>query len=88
MVDLDTCQGRKKRKSEPLEIGELEVQSKNTLAREVDLDLGFISHKEDYVISSGIVEEAEGLPRRTQELGAKFPAIDCLLMPSLNWKGE
>lgn len=52
--------------SEPLEIGELEIQSENTLAREVDLDLGFISHKEDYVVSSGIVEAAEGYLGETQ----------------------
>ncbi|KAG5538816.1 hypothetical protein RHGRI_019386 [Rhododendron griersonianum] len=70
MVDLNICQGRKEGLCESLEIGEMEVQSKNTLVREVDLDLGCISHREEYAISNGVVEAVEGPPRRNSKDGS------------------
>ncbi|KAI8554734.1 hypothetical protein RHMOL_Rhmol05G0121200 [Rhododendron molle] len=54
------------------EIGEMEVQSKNALVREVDLDVGCIPHTEEYIISNG-VEVVEGPSRRNSKDGNYIP---------------
>ncbi|KAI8526052.1 hypothetical protein RHMOL_Rhmol13G0278700 [Rhododendron molle] len=75
MVDLNICQGRIEGLSESLERGEMEFQSKNTSVREVNLDMGCIANRKEYVISNGVVEEVEGLPRQISKDGSNAPGV-------------
>ncbi|KAG5555808.1 hypothetical protein RHGRI_006451 [Rhododendron griersonianum] len=83
MVDLNISQGRIEGLSESLERGEMEVQSKNSLVREVNLDMGCISQREEYVISNGNVEEVEGLHRQNLKDGSNAPGNRAFFMSFL-----